>query len=743
MSNSKSKGDLRAHQRVRISKLVSGSWPESGDIVTPHIEQNSALLKAVIELTHETRLAEHIPEYGPEHLDVYRDLRDHLYDFNKVDSKNEYTNGKSNGHVNGHANGHANGKVINPTDVKPKPTSLINSRTIGIVLGAAASMAVGLTVNIPLGIATSIISGFAVSKTTRGPKPNTVPAPLTSRELTTTLWNCHAARTTKLFSASTSNPFIFPDLTTNHVPAIPGDHHDAATTEQALGYDECVRRAEAIWLASDSSTDLMAILGKEISTWCTSYTNWHPGIVRRWALYGAMNDTELITRLSRLRPRHACHMKDGLLQGMNGRQVVDTVILPCTGMFSDSPSGVGYSGDKVWPASLLVCLVVWADYAGAEDAKSSAGAQAWDLLAPWVSALAAARGVAADEIKACTMTLYGAKLGLFLPDPKYGLTQMWHARGYDGGVHTSAAAIAMTRRVPYPEDKRTLDLAATVMAVHDAIDCEADVVNRTECNLVLLTVYKGIGVEVFIDTVYATFALHWAATDIYGQFPLGALQEQTSGSRWGGPVYLAESRVDRGINFWKSALSRERVDAVVKANILPTTTKLLSTMPMASSWHEVALRLSADELLASPFGKNTGAAKVQDLLAISKGTMILICACSCSECGQDPKLKFDNWVGGCGDGEYAARVMEAVGKVRSLVDGPLQTIRAWLKADPRPDAIYRITAEAFMAVGPVTRYMVALLEGLILEDALYHGADTLSYCVAWLPSGLVQEEDGI
>jgi len=460
-----------------------------------------------------------------------------------------------------------------------------------------------------------------------------------------------------------------------------------------------------------------------------------------------MQDPSLLFLLSRLRPRRTCHMKDALLHGMSGSQVVDTVILPCTGMFSDSPSSGGthyYSGSKVWPASFLVSLVVWADYAGAEDAESSAGPRVWDLLAPWVSALAAVPigiGVAADEIKACTMTLFGAKLGVFVPEPGYTLTQIWHSRGYDGGVHTSAAAIALTRKVEYPEDRRTLDLAGTVMAIHDSIDCEADVWNRTECNVVLITVYKGHSIQTFIDTVYATLALNWTATDIYGQFVLGALQEQTGGSRWGGPAYLAESRVATGVNFWKNVLGKERVDGVLRANILPTTSELLANRPLAASWHEFALRLSAAELLASPFATDTGEpAKMQDLLALSKGTFVLVCACSCSECGRDPQLKLENWVGGIEDARNAASVMEAVRRVRAIVDGPLQTIRAWLQADPRPDAIYRITAEAFMAVGPAARYVTALVEGLILEDALYHGVDTLSYCVGWLPAGLIDSE---
>jgi len=296
----------------------------------------------------------------------------------------------------------------------------------------------------------------------------------------------------------------------------------------------------------------------------------------------------------------------------------------------------------------------------------------------------------------------------------------------------------MTRGIPYLEDARTLDLAATVMAIHDAIDCEADVINRTECNLALITAYKGVGIECFLDTVYAALAGHWTATDIYGQFPLGALQEQTSGSRWGGPAYAAEARAaTAGSNLWVNELSTERVASVVKANVLPTTTELLSTAWQDASWHETALYLSAQEIMASPLSKgNSGEpARLEDILALSKGAFTLICCTSCAACSRDPKLKLGDWAT-TQDADRSARVIRAVQRARSVVDGPLQSLRALLKSDPRPDAIYRLTAEAFMAVTTESRYMVALLEGLIIEDALYHGTDTLSYCVGWIPFGL-------
>ncbi|GAB1312619.1 hypothetical protein MFIFM68171_02829 [Madurella fahalii] len=147
-------------------------------------------------------------------------------------------------------------------------------------------------------------------------------------------------------------------------------------------------------------------------------------------------------------------------------------------MFSDSSFGSGYSGNKVWEASLLVCLVVWTDYARAEDAKSSAGAGAWDALRRMKS-------------KATTMTLYWAKLGTFLLGLVFDCTRIWRSHGYNGGVHASGAAITMTRGIPYPEDVGMLDLAGAVMAIRDSISCETDVISRTEFNQVLISLYYG------------------------------------------------------------------------------------------------------------------------------------------------------------------------------------------------------------------------------------------------------------
>jgi hypothetical protein len=37
-----------------------------------------------------------------------------------------------------------------------------------------------------------------------------------------------------------------------------------------------------------------------------------------------------------------------------------------------------------------------------------------------------------------------------------------------------------------------------------------------------------------------------------------------------------------------------------------------------------------------------------------------------------------------------------------------------------------------MAGALESRYTIALLEALIIEDALHHGQDLLGYCVGWL-----------
>jgi hypothetical protein len=95
--------------------------------------------------------------------------------------------------------------------------------------------------------------------------------------------------------------------------------------------------------------------------------------------------------------------------------------------------------------------------------------------------------------------------------------QIWHSRGYDSGVYTSAAATGMTREFLYPGDLRTLVLSPIVMAIHDLIDCEADVTNKIECNLILIIADKYNSIECFLDTMYSNLATNWTAKGIYGQ----------------------------------------------------------------------------------------------------------------------------------------------------------------------------------------------------------------------------------
>lgn len=574
--------------------------------------------------------------------------------------------------------------------------------------------------------------------------------PANLRLLTDLLWE-QERRSPKggCATISQTNPFVFKfpdnDKISQTSPSLYDSPHGIATAELARGYDVCVLRAQAAWTSRNRNQagqpDMMAVLGACLADWCASYTP-APGGERRWAIYGLANDKPFTTRLAHLPARRECHMKDALLHGLSPHQVVETILLPSTGMFSDSPFEAGYSGAEVWSNSLLVCLAVWADYAGAADAKSSAGHGAFDILAAPALALAVATGPAAEEIKATIVTLFGAQLGSFRAGPEPSCLAVWRSRGYDGGIHASAAAIALTRGVGYhPEDERCQDLAAAAMAIHDSVDCEADVVNRTESNLITVSSYKGISVECLLDTLYATFAVNWTSTDIYGQLLLACLQEQASGARWGGPVYAAESRVLRaGGNLWKDALSVGRVASVLTngPDMLPTTVEMLFTVRQGASWHATALHLSAQEILTSGLGTpGTGKpATMEEILVLSKGTLTLICCASCAVCTQDTRLGLDNWAGALEDAETSARVMRGVQRIRAAVDGPLRSLRAWLKADSRPDAIYRLIAGAFMEGTMESRYSVALVEALIIEDALYHGMDLLGYCVGWVPLGL-------
>jgi hypothetical protein len=562
-----------------------------------------------------------------------------------------------------------------------------------------------------------------------------------TRRLIDTLWEQHQAQRGP--GTLRTMPFSFPGESASAPgPATPSPH-DIATAELARGYDICVARAQEEWTSAQvdcadwngDKPSLMEALGAHLANWCASFSP-SPGVERRWGVYAMENDEAFTGWLAGLQPRRECHLKDALLMDLSPSDVVEKVILPCTGMFSGSPSGKGYTGEDVWPNSLLVCLTVWADYAGAEDAASTAGRGSFDVLAPAASALAMTRGPAADELKATVVTLYGAKLGLFRV-PEQSCTAMWRSRGYDGAVHSSVAALALTRGLAFQGgglSARCLDLCAAVMAVHDCIDCEADVMNRTACNLVLISAHKGHSIECVLDTVYATVAVNWTSTDVHGQLLLASISEQAGGSRWGGPVYAAESRSavsgTRG-NLWTDALSEERVTALRTANILPSTVDALSTIRQGASWHETVLGLSAQELLASPIGDADEPATPEEILALSKGTLALICCSSCAVCGQDRRLKLDSWAVP-GDAATSTQIMLRVQRIRSNVDKPLQKLRTRLRSDSRPAAIYHLTAEAMMTGTLESRYLTALLEALITEDALYHGTDLLNYCAGWV-----------
>jgi hypothetical protein len=563
-----------------------------------------------------------------------------------------------------------------------------------------------------------------------------------TRPLIDTLWERY--RALRGHEALSTMPFAFPRVAES-APADPTDPHDDATAELAKGYDFCIARAQEEWTAARADSadgnggtpSAMDALGAHLADWGMSFAP-GTGLERRWAVYAAEDDPAFTGWLARLRPRRECHLKDALLMEMSPHEVVETVLLPCTGMFSDSPAGAGYAGEEAWPNSLLVCLTVWADYAGAKDAESSAGRGAFDMLAPAASALAGASGPAADEIKATIVTLYGAKMGLFRPAAQ-SCTAMWRSRGYDGAVHSSVAALALTRGLVFEGgglSERCLDIGAAVMAVHDCVDCEADVTNRTAGNLILIAAHQGTSVESILDTVYATVAANWAATDVYGQILLAAVSEQAGGSRWGGPVYAAESRTagcSADSNLWTNSLSPERIAALRTANILPTTVDELSTIQPGASWHETALAQSRGELLAQPVDDADEPASPTEVLAFSKGTLTLICCASCAECGQDRRLRLDSWAGEAGTAT-TTRIMHRVRRIRRTVDKTLERLRAQLRSDSRPDAIYRLTAEATMAGTPESRYLMALLEALTIEDALYHGTDLLSYCAGWLSS---------
>ena len=308
----------------------------------------------------------------------------------------------------------------------------------------------------------------------------------------------------------------------------PDRHYKTTTTKQQRSSPQVStsawRRLNRNWirlLSDRGKPDFMGILGEKMADWCVSYTS-SRGVNRRWAVYGAVDDMQLTKALASLPTRRECHMKDALCHGLTGHQVVEIVLFPLAAMFADAPSDTTYTGNQVWPLAVLSTLTLWADYSGAADAKSSAGVGAFDTTAAAALSLASIDGFAAYEIKACIVTIYGAKLGVFRASPRHSLTVMWRSRGYDGAIEATAGCHALTRGVTLPEDPRVLDLTDTT---HDVVDLEGEVANRTEINLVLISISRGIRVRTIVNTIYAAYALNWTATDLFGQLVLSIIQE--------------------------------------------------------------------------------------------------------------------------------------------------------------------------------------------------------------------------
>ena len=93
--------------------------------------------------------------------------------------------------------------------------------------------------------------------------------------------------------------------------------------------------------------------------------------------------------------------------------LVETILCPLTSIFANTPFDTTYTGSSVWSLAVLSTLTLRADYTGTEDAKSSDSMGAFNTTAAATLALTSLEGSTTDELKACIVTLYALKLGVF------------------------------------------------------------------------------------------------------------------------------------------------------------------------------------------------------------------------------------------------------------------------------------------------------------------------------------------
>jgi len=562
------------------------------------------------------------------------------------------------------------------------------------------------------------------------------------------------------------NPFFFPGHGMQYVDIDkPDDGHREANAKLAIIYNESIRLFLRRWLSEGENTrneiELMERLAGAMTATCFKHSVEfkRKGLARRGAILSLTWDgplREWIKGISSRRRTH--HMGGALYIGLKGVEPWERLMIPHQALIGDSLSTPGYMGETVFVVALLRGLSIWArgimtekmtaEVSGVleRSTKVHLNHTGVDILAVPALLLAIASGAAADEVKAdiiwgmAPVELKAVALRDAEDAEHFGTTDIWRSRAYDSNFCGIPAVISLTRGSSFSDDERCVDLAAAAAIIQDIVNCEWDVFRKYPLNTVLLGVYIEYSTRSIVDTVYAALAQNWTAKDPSAQMMFSSIKDQAVSSLTSGPIYVAEKRpLSSEGNLWTDELSDERLEDWMVNSILPTAQEKFDDFEESDlSWHEIALRSSAEEILKSPFCNTDGdihpfAVTMENIIGLSKGTLIMICCTSCASCHQSLRLEHEWSAHLSQQSQDALRLLDGLSRICKAVDGVLRLVRDWLKNSRRLDAMERLIIEPTFEGTLQGRFIAALLEALVIEDALYHGQDLLGYCIGWLP----------